>query len=158
MSPRSLSDVVLRSPAPIKLSDTVEDAVRQVLNSELPALPAVDERGRYWGIFGESEFMSALFTGYLDQRQGAAFLSRSIDDALEKRDSCRTETVERYLNTEHVDVDSNYSDTQVAEIFLHHRVLIIPVVEGGELRGVLTRRDYFRVLAERFLRGPQTTT
>ena len=154
MSPRSLSDVVLHSPAPIRTTDTVEVAVGRLLESEMPALPAVDERGAYRGIFGEREFMSALFPGYLGQLQGTAFLSRSIDDALEKRDTCRQDRVERYLNTEHVDVGPDYSDTQVAEIFLHHRVLIIPIVDGGEVRGVITRRDFFRAVAERFLEGP----
>ena len=35
------------------------------------------------------------------------------------------------MNTEHVDVGADYSDTQVAEIFLHHRVLIVPVSTTG---------------------------
>ena len=49
----------------------------------------VDERGRFAGVFGEREFMSALFPGYLDQLKGAAFLRRSLDETLEKRDACR---------------------------------------------------------------------
>lgn len=151
MSPTTFSDVVLHSPEPLRTTDTVEVAVQRLLEARIPALPAVDERGAYRGIFGEREFMAALFPGYLDQLKGAAFLSRSIDDALEKRSSCRLDEVGRYLNTEHVDVDSGYSDTQVAEIFLHHRVLIIPVVDGGEVRGVITRRDFFTAVAERFL-------
>ena len=55
------------------------------------------------------------------------------------------------MNTEHVDVDVAYSDVQVAEIFLHHRVLIVPVTEDGRVRGVITRADFFRWVAERFL-------
>jgi CBS domain-containing protein len=52
---------------------------------------------------------------------------------------------------EHVDVGSEYSDVQVAETFLHHRVLIVPVVEDGRVIGVITRADFFRHLAQRFL-------
>ena len=151
MSPRTVSDLVLRSPELVRTADTVEAAVRRVLDSGAPALPVVDERDRYRGIFGEREFMSAVFPGYLDQLQGAAFLSRSLEDALERRDACRGEAVERYVNTEHVDVDADHSDTQLAEIFLHHRVLIVPVVVGGEVQGVIARRDFFRAIAERFL-------
>jgi len=154
MSPRTFSDVVVHAPEPIRAADSVQAAVRRLLDSAIPALPVVDDHGRYLGIFGEREFMSALFPGYLDQLQGAAFLSRSIDDALEKRDACRHEEVGRYLNTEHVDVGADYSDTQVAEIFLHHRVLIIPVVQDGRVLGVITRRDFFRAVAARFLEGP----
>ena len=34
------------------------------------------------------------------------------------------------MNTEHVEVGTDFSDLQLVEIFLHHRVLIVPVVEG----------------------------
>jgi predicted transcriptional regulator len=95
--------------------------------------------------------MSALFPGYLDQLKGAAFLRRSLDETLEKRDACRMETVGRYLNTEHVDVAPDFADTQVAEIFLHHRVLIVPVVDHGQVTGVITRSDFFRAIAEKFI-------
>jgi len=151
MSARTVSDLVMHSPRLIEVTDTVEGAVRKVLDSEIAALPVVDEQQRYRGIFGEREFMSALFPGYLDQLQGAAFLSRSIEHALKKRQGCSREPVERYINTEHVEVETDHSDTQLAEIFLHHRVLIIPVLDEGRVEGVVTRRDFFRALAEHFL-------
>ena len=151
MSPRSISDLVVQSPALLRASDTVEAAVRQVLDAQLPALPVVSEDERFAGIFGEREFMEALFPGYLKQLKGARFLTRSLDEALEKRDSCRLETIERYMNTEHVDVGPDFSDTHIAEVFLHHRVLVVPVVADGRVEGLITRRDFFRVLGERFL-------
>jgi CBS domain-containing protein len=151
MSPRTISDLVLREPPLLRAGDTVETAVRQVLDAQLPALPVVDERERYAGIFGEREFVEALFPGYLKQLKGAAFLTRSLDEAIDKRESCRVEPVGRYMNTEHVDVGPDFADAQVAEVFLHHRVLVIPVVERGRVVGLITRRDFFRALAERFV-------
>jgi CBS domain-containing protein len=55
------------------------------------------------------------------------------------------------MNTEHIDVGPHFADTQVAEIFLHHRVLIVPVVDNGRVRGIITRGDFFRAIADRFL-------
>ena len=150
MSPRSYSEHALHTPEPLRSGDTVEQAVRKVLEAQLPALPVVGEDGRFCGIFGEREFMEALFPGYLKQLKGAGFLPRSLDEALEKRESCRTERVATYMNTEHVEVDPDYSDTQLAEIFLHHRVLIVPVVDDGRVVGVVTRRHFFRAIAQRF--------
>jgi CBS domain-containing protein len=75
----------------------------------------------------------------------------TVDAALEKRESCRSEPIGRYLTTDHVEVGPDFSDTQVAEIFLHHRVLVVPVVADGRVEGLLTRRDFFRALAERFV-------
>jgi CBS domain-containing protein len=151
MSSRSISEVVLRDPEVLAAKETIEDAVKAILASELPALPVVDERGRFAGVFGEREFMAALFPGYLDQLRGAAFLRRSLDETLEKRDACRMETVGAYMNTEHVEVAPDFADTQVAEIFLHHRVLIVPVVQERQVTGVITRKDFFRAIAEKFV-------
>jgi CBS domain-containing protein len=134
----------------LREGDTVGTAVERLLASGLPALPVVGANERYAGIFGEREFMEALFPGYLKQLKYAGFVKRSLDETIEKQ-QCRDEPVGRYMNTEHVDVGGNYSDLQIAEIFLHHRVLLVPVTEDGAVRGVITRRAFFRTLAERFL-------
>lgn len=151
MSANRLATRSLRDPEALRTTDPIEHAVRRLRATELPALPVIDASGTFAGIFGEREFLRALFPGYLDQLRGAAFLHSSIDSALEKRDRCRTEPVERYMNREHVDVGPDPSDTQLAEIFLHHRVLVVPVVDDGRVVGVVTRSAFFDGLAERFL-------
>jgi CBS domain-containing protein len=153
MSPRSISETALHHPPVLHTGDGVEPAVRAVLDSGMPALAVVDEAERFAGIFGEREFMTALFPAYLGQLRHAAFLPRSLDEALEKRDECRVEPIARYMTTDHVEVGPGFSDVQVAEIFLHHRVLVVPVIAGGRVEGLLTRRDFFRALAERFVDG-----
>jgi CBS domain-containing protein len=134
----------------LNVSDCVADATRAVLESDLPALP-VAEDGRLRGIFGEREFMEAVFPGYLKELKYAGFVPRSLEAALEKRSECAGEPVGRYMNTDHVDVNPDFSDAQVAEIFLHHRVLLVPVTDQGRVTGVITRSDFFRAIAERFL-------
>jgi CBS domain-containing protein len=151
MTPNKLSRDLVRDATPLRRDDTVGDAVRQVLDSGLPALPVTDVNGRLVGIFGEREFMGALFPGYLKELKYAGFVPSTLDDAIEKRATCRHEPVGDYMNTEHVDVGSDFSDAQLAETFLHHRVLIIPVVDAGHVQGVITRADFFRRLGDRFV-------
>jgi CBS domain-containing protein len=151
VSPRSVADPLVRDAPVLRDDDRVADAARQVLDSGLPALPVVDASGALRGIFGEREFMGALFPGYLKELKYAGFVPRSLEDALQKRAGCRAEPVRQYMNTEHIDVGSDFSDAQVAEIFLHHRVLILPVIAERQVIGVITRSDFVRALAERFL-------
>jgi CBS domain-containing protein len=151
MSPRTVSHALLREAPIIRASDTVGDATRAVLDSGLPALPVVDDDERFVGIFGEREFLGAVFPGYLKELKYAGFVKRSLEDALEKRRECRIEPVSSYMNTEHIDVGGDFSDAHVAEIFLHHRVLLVPVVDARRVVGVITRSDFFRSLAERLL-------
>ena len=151
MSPSSLTDPIAREVPTLVSTDPLGKAVREVLVSGLPALPVVNEDGRYCGVFGEREFITAVFPGYLGELKHAGFVPRSLQSALEKRAGCSVEPVGDWMNTEHVDVGPDFSDAQVAEIFLHHRVLLVPVIEGRRVVGVITRSDFFRALAERVL-------
>ena len=135
----------------LREDDKVEDAVRAILDSGLPALPVIDGDGRLKGIFGEREFMAALFPGYVGQLKHAGFVKHSLDAAIDKRLACRDDAVSKYMNTEHVETDEDFSDVQVAETFLHHRVLIVPVVQDGRVSGVITRSDFFGRIGQRFL-------
>jgi predicted transcriptional regulator len=80
-------------------------------------------------------------------------IKRSIDEAIERRESCRVEPIEKYLTTDHVLVEDDYSDTQLAELFLHHRVLVIPIATGGRVHAVVTRNEFFQALFERLAGG-----
>jgi CBS domain-containing protein len=153
MSPRRVSDPLVRQSPVLATEESVETAVRRLLESDLPALPVADADGRLRGIFGEREFFIALFPGYLSELHYAGFVPRSLESALNKRAACRAEPVQEYMNTEHVDVGVDFSDAEVAETFLHHRVLIVPVVDEGRVAGVIVRGDFFRAVAERFLAG-----
>jgi CBS domain-containing protein len=150
MTPRALGEAVIREAPLLRSDEPIGDAVRAVVDSGLPALPVVDG-DELVGIFGEREFITALFPGYLKELNYAGFVPQSLDKALDKRQSCRHEPVSQHMNTEHVDVGEDYSDAQLAETFLHHRVLIVPVVRGGRVAGVITRSAFFCALAERFL-------
>lgn len=153
MSPRTISDLVLHEPPVVRADEPLGDALRTLLDSDLPAVPVLDGRGQYAGIFGEREFMAAVFPGYLGDLKGAAFLSRSIDAALERRESCRHDPVSKYMNREHVEVGPDPSDVGLAEIFLHHRVLVVPVVDDGQVLGIITRHAFFTAVARRFVQS-----
>jgi CBS domain-containing protein len=147
--PQKVTKTTIREVEPLAADTPVGLAARRVLDAELPALPVVDEQGKYAGIFGEREFLAALFPGYVGTLASARMVSRNIDDLIERRLECRNEPISEYLTTDHVLVEDDYSDTQIAEIFLHHRVLIVPIATQGRVHAVVTRSDFFRVLAEK---------
>jgi CBS domain-containing protein len=151
VSPSRLTDPLLREVPTLRASGPLGDAVRKIIDSGLPALPVTGGDGSYCGIFGEREFITAVFPGYLGELEHAGFVPRSLESALEKRAGCKLEPVRDWMNTEHVEVGTDFSDAQVAEIFLHHRVLLVPVIEDHHVIGVITRNEFFRALAQRVL-------
>ena len=152
MSPRSLTKSVIRQVPLLPAEDQVNHAAATLLEADVPALPVVKADGALLGIFGEREFIAALFPGYLAELKYAGFVSGSIEDVIDKRLECRLDPVSKYTNTEHIAAGPDHSDTQLAETFLHHRVLIIPVVDGLSVLGVVTRSEFFAGLVERFMR------
>ena len=153
MSPSTVTDPLIRDSPLLLIDDPVEHGVRRLLETDLPALPVVDRSGALQGIFGEREFFGAVFPGYLGELKYAGFVPRTLESALQKRAACGRQPVSTYMHTEHVEVGPDFSDAQVAETFLHHRVLILPVVDDRHVVGVLTRADFFRAVAQRFLSG-----
>jgi CBS domain-containing protein len=147
--PRTIGSLLQRDVPLLRTDEPLGQAVGKVVGAGLPALPVVDGDERYAGIFGEREFITAIFPGYVKSLGYAAFVPKTAEDALEKRRACSTEPVGQHMNDEHIDVAPEFSDLQLAEIFIHHRVLIIPVVDAGSVCGVVTRTDFFRALAER---------
>lgn len=146
-----MTDTPIEDAPSLRADEPVVDALRTLLASGLPALPVVDAEGALVGLFGEREFMAALFPGYVGELHFAGFVSGRLDEALEKRAACAHEPVSRHMNSDDVSVDEEFSDVGLAEIFLHHRVLVVPVVRARRPRGVVTRSAFFRHLAERFL-------
>ena len=142
----------LAKPAPVlDESESIASAARKLLAGDLRALPVTDARGRFAGVFGEREFLRALFPGYLGELKSAAFLTAELDETIESRAAAQREPVRDFMTTDHVDVPADASDMRLAEIFLHHRVLILPVVDDGVVVGVIDRRTFFEEMAGRFV-------
>jgi CBS domain-containing protein len=153
--PDSIAKSAIQEIEPLRADDTVGTGARRVVEADLPGLPVVDEKGKFVGIFGEREFMAALFPGYVGELGSARMVSRSIDATIERREGCRAEPVSQYMTTDHVVVEDDYSDTQLAETFIHHRVLIVPIATAGKVHAVVTRNDFFKVLAAKLGENPE---
>lgn len=147
--PDSIITATIREVEPLREDDAVLPAARRVIDEDLPALPVVDAEGGFVGIFGEREFMTAIFPGYVGELTSARMVSRNVDTTIERREACRNEPISKYLTTDHVLVEDDYSDTHVAELFLHHRVLVIPIATKGRVHAVVTRNDFFKALVEK---------
>jgi CBS domain-containing protein len=151
MSPDKLAKAIIREVPLLEADERVGEAVAKVIEAGVSALPVVDVKGRLYGVFGEREFIGAMFPLYLRELKSAAFVPESVDEAIEKRLECGADPVSKYATTEKVAAGPQHSDAQLAETFLHHRVRIIPIVEADQrVRGIVTRSDFFVALGERF--------
>ena len=150
MNPTMFVTAARRRVPVLHHDQSVGEAVDTVVSAGAPALPVVDARERFVGVFGEREFIHAVFPKYFDTLGSAGFVPKSLDALLERGAPAAAEPVSEHMTTDHVEVGADASDAELAEIFLHHRVLVVPIVEDGKVSGIVTRSDFFRALAERF--------
>ena len=129
--------------------EKVADAMALMVAKKVSGLPVVDEEGNYAGLFGEREFMTAVFPGYVGTLMSARMIRRSLDETIERRMSAQEEIVRGYLTTDPVLVEDDYADTQLAETFLHHRVMVVPIATEGHVHAVVTRSEFFQALYDR---------
>ncbi|MDO8210765.1 HPP family protein [Conexibacter sp. CPCC 206217] len=135
---------LLRSDRPMR------EAVEALQQAEVPALPVEDHDGHFFGIFGEREFIEAIFPGYIKELRYAGFVPHSLDAAIARRSGCLDQPVGNFANREPIAVREGFSDAELAETFLHHRVLIVPVVDAERrVMGVVTRRTFFDIVSGR---------
>jgi CBS domain-containing protein len=153
----SILKATMKAIAPLKAEDTVGHAALRIIKAGLPALPVVKEDGSFAGIFGEREFVAAVFPRYVETLAWAAWIPGAVDQGIQLREDCLAEPIRSYLTTENVAVEGDRSDVALAETFLHHRVLIVPITADGLVRAVVTRSDFFRALAERLLVVPPSS-
>lgn len=149
--PDAIARRVLHDVEPLDADESVGDAVRKLVEAQLPGLPAVEADGRYAGVFGAHEFLAAFFPAYLEDLRGFAVISRTVDEAIERRLDCVDEPIRAYLNTDHVVVDGDYSDTQLAELFLHHPIDLIPIQSNGRVHALVMLDEFFHALGTRLV-------
>src|SRR5918994_350190 len=151
MTPDKLAKAITREVPLLETDETVGEAVAKIIEADVSALPIVDAKGRLYGVFGEREFIGAMFPGYLRELKSAAFVPESIGEAIKMRLECAADPVSKYATTEKVAAGPQHSDAQLAETFLHHRVRIIPIIDADQrVLGIITRSDFFQALGERF--------
>jgi predicted transcriptional regulator len=111
----TVADVMVANVLVVHSGDSVDDAVRLIVDSRITGVPVVDDEHHILGIVAESDVLG---------KRG-----QTVDDVM-TRDIITT--------TEAATIDS------AAEIMLTRRIRRLPVLREGRLVGILTRADLLR--------------
>ena len=107
------------------------DAAKRMADRGVGAVVVADEAGRLLGILTERDMLHAVAKGYASDATVADWMTR------------HPETIESSDSTEHA-----------ASLMIHGGFRHLPVLEDGELAGILSIRDVMRVaLADMAPRG-----
>ena len=139
------------NPIAIRQSESVAKAMRMLLDNRLLGLPAVDDSGRYLGMFLRSRLVALLLPNIVQLEERipeigrlieVGFMSDTLDDAHERFNRVANDPVGKYLTT---DTPVLRRDTPVmnAVLFLYRTRSYLPVVDeaSGQLIGVVSTWD-----------------
>lgn len=145
------------NPVVIKQSESVARAMRMLLDNRLLGLPAVDDSGRYLGMFLRSRLVSLLLPNIVQLEERLpevgrlvelGFMTDTLEDAHQRFDRVARDPVGKYLQT---DTPVLRRDTPVmnAVLYLYRTRSYLPVVDeaSGRLAGVVSTWDILERIA-----------
>lgn len=140
LTPRPLAALV-RQVRPLREDDDMATATARVAEAG-GGLPVADRDGRLVGYLSEQDVLEALFPAYLRDLHQTAFLTRDFPSLLRRAREAAVTSVAEHMSREPVFVDDDDSESHAAELFLHHALRTLPVVDDeGRVVGVVRVAD-----------------
>ena len=119
------SAIMTEKVVTISPESSIQEAIELLLSQGISGLPVVDSEGQLIGIV--TEF---------------ALLAIAYDETV------RNDTVAQHMTTDLFTVEASDPINKVADLCIAHRVRRVPVVSGGRLVGLISRRDVLKALYE----------
>lgn len=104
---------------------SVQDAIELMLARGVSGLPVVDESGNLSGIVTEYALLAIAY-------------DHDVAD----------DTVAEHMTTDVLTIEADQSLSQAADLCIAHRIRRAPVMENGQLVGLISRRDVLKSLYE----------
>jgi CBS domain-containing protein len=147
MSDGTVSEIMTSDPVTIGPEVPVTDAAKLMVERRVGALPVLSE-GRLVGIVTESDLImqdaKVHFPTYLDLLGGYVFAPGSQDKFEHDLKKAVGANVEDVMTTELVTVTRETSVADVATLMVDKDVSCVPVLDGDELVGVVSKSDIVR--------------
>jgi len=133
---RKVSEIMSRPVITIVASAPLLEAEAIMEENQIRRLPVVSEEGELLGVISRS-----------DVREGLA-AARALNPYDPGGEEIEQTAVEMLMTPEPVIVDSHQPVGKAAELMLSYRVGALPVLDDGQLVGIVTESDIFRMVAE----------
>jgi CBS-domain-containing membrane protein len=141
------ADVMIRDVITVKPDDKIADAVKLLANYDISALPVVDDDGKIVGILSEADLIHREEIG--TQNQHVRWLEAMMPPSKLANEFAKShgQRVDEVMATHVVTANENTSLSEIAKLLEKHRIKRIPIVENGELVGIVSRSNLIQALA-----------
>jgi len=117
------------------VNSSVLDAAEILREKNIRQFPVIDSAGKLVGIVSDRDIRDAMPSKFIPG-----------DHVTERGGGLYTLTAEDIMTMEPISTSSDAAMTEVAEILVKHKVGGLPVVDAGQLSGIITQADVLRFL------------
>jgi CBS domain-containing protein len=152
------SDVMTRNILSVRPDTTVAEAIRMMLDNRISGLPVIDEGGRLVGILTEGDLLRRGETG--TERHRPRWLEFLMGPGRLAEEYVRTHgrRIAEVMTRDPVSVAPDTSLKEIVELMERHRIKRVPVLDGDDPVGILSRADLLRGLAGALAAEPAAAT
>ena len=140
-------DIMTTNVKTIQSSETVQDAARKLDDHKIGELPVVDESGAVVGIITESDFIGKNETVphglTVPNLLGQWFYHSTVEEIFH---SVKDDSVSEVMTPNPYTVTSDTPLTLVVKLMLKHKIGRLPVVDDGNLSGMVAKRDVLKAI------------
>ena len=122
----SAQQVMKRNVVSVSPNATVEETIRLLRQLDISGAPVVDGDGMLVGIISDFALLGIVYDPQLRTAPVAELMTRDV-----------------------LTVDEQTPLSEIADLFIRHRIRRVPVVHDGRLVGVVSRPDLLKHVLER---------
>lgn len=114
-------DVMTKNLVTLEPDTTAEEAIETLLKHKISGAPVVDLDGKLVGIVSEYQLLAVIYD-----------------------EEFKNQPIKELMTKEVLTVEEETLLTEIANLFIVHRIRRLPVLRDGELVGQISRRDIIR--------------
>ena len=134
---------IMRPAVTITPDASEREALKVLLENDIPGVPVVDEEGLLVGYVTDGHLLASAMPEYLKVMADVSFVSEAGDEWVDYFAGSAEKPVSEVMSTEVSQVELGDSEVVVAHKMVHDGVSSVVVTEGGKVVGVVNRLDLF---------------
>ncbi len=141
------NDVMTMPVISIAATDSVETAIRLMLEHHVSAVPVIDEKEQLAGIISEGDIIRRLRDG--DEKHHAWWLEMltELSPNMDEFIKAKSHHVSDVMTRDVVAVSDNTSVSEIARLLETNRIKRVPVIRDGRVVGIVSRANLLHALS-----------
>ena len=144
-----IGEIMTRDPLTVAPDMEVGEVAKLLVEHRLNSVPVLDADGVLVGIVATGDLTHRLADRHSPERQSLwreSFYSSPLRGGTQETDRAEGRIVEQVMTRKVVSVNPDDDMAVAARMLLEHRVHALPVLEDGQLAGIVSRHDLLRCL------------